>query len=85
MSLHIPPFLRKTVSSMSFAVATRDPAKRAPTEVDAPAHRSPEFQCHRTQAPPLHRAHLRAWRLVVLATQTPLILTHPRRMPHVLA
>jgi hypothetical protein len=41
-------------------------------------------QYHRTQAPPFHLAHLRTsrrtWRLVVLATQTPLIRTLPA--PH---
>jgi hypothetical protein len=38
-------------------------------------------QCHRTQTPPCHRAHLRTsrrvWRMVVLATQTPLTRVLP--------
>ena len=37
-------------------------------------------QYHCTQVPPFHRAHLRTWRLVVLATQTP--LTRVRPAPH---
>jgi hypothetical protein len=40
--------------------------------------------CHSAQAPPLHRAHLRAWRTSVLATHWPFRIVwpgpHPRRI-----